>query len=101
MPPAIEGNENAPPRPIRIGARCFIGGGSTILPGVSIGDGSIIAAGAVVGDDVPPASIAAGVPARVIRTGIEVMRHGRLTSATENQLRHRAMLAAERAARQR
>lgn len=88
-------------RPIRIGARCFIGGGSTILPGVSIGDGSIIAAGAVVGDDVPPASIAAGVPARVIRTGIEVMRHGRLTSATENQLRHRAMLAAERAARQR
>jgi acetyltransferase-like isoleucine patch superfamily enzyme len=87
-------------RPIRIGARCFIGGGSTIMPGVSIGDGSIVAAGAVVCDDVPAASIAAGVPARVIRSGIEVLRHGRLTLATENQNRHRAMLAAERAAKQ-
>jgi acetyltransferase-like isoleucine patch superfamily enzyme len=86
-------------RPIRIGARCFIGGGSTIMPGVCIGDGVIVAAGAVVCEDVPPGSIAAGVPARVIRSGIEVMRHGRLTSATENQARHRAMLAAERAAR--
>jgi acetyltransferase-like isoleucine patch superfamily enzyme len=87
-------------RPIHIGARCFIGGGATILPGVTIGDGSIIAAGAVVCDDVPPASIAAGVPARVIRTGIAVVRHGRLTSAAENQARHSAMLAAERAAKQ-
>lgn len=85
-------------RPIRIGARCFIGGGSTIMPGVTIGDGVIVAAGAVVCDDVPAGSIVGGVPARVIRSGIDVVRHGRLASAAQNQAKHRAMLAAERAA---
>lgn len=40
----------------------------TILPGVTIGKGSVIASGAVVTKDVPPMSIAAGVPAKVIGT---------------------------------
>jgi maltose O-acetyltransferase len=88
-------------RPIRIGSRCFIGGGSTIMPGITIGDGSIIAAGAVVCDDVPAGSIVGGVPARVIRSDIAVVRHGRLASAAQNQARHSAMLAAERAAAKR
>lgn len=41
--------------------------GATVCGGVTIGAGSIIAAGAVVTRDIPPNSIAAGVPARVLR----------------------------------
>lgn len=74
-------------RPIRIGRRCFIGGGSTIMPGVTIGDESIVAAGAVVFDDIPPKSIVAGNPARVIRSDIRVGRFGRLEGADENTRR--------------
>lgn len=46
---------------------CWIGGNSTILQGVTIGEGSIIAAGSVVTKDVPPYSIWGGVPARKIK----------------------------------
>lgn len=70
-------------RPIRVGRNCFVGGGSTVLPGVTIGDGSIVAAGAVVTADVPPASIVGGIPARVLRTGITVGAFGRLEGADE------------------
>lgn len=70
-------------RPIRIGRRCFIGGGSMIMPGVTIGDESIVAGGAVVMADVPPRSIVAGNPARVIRSDIEVGRFGRLKGADD------------------
>jgi len=59
-----------------IGNNCFIGGRSMILPGVHIGDGSVVAAGAVVTKDVPPGSIVAGNPARIIRTGIKVGHFG-------------------------
>lgn len=38
----------------------------TILPGVTIGKGSVIASGAVVTKDIPPMSIAGGIPAKVI-----------------------------------
>ena len=38
-----------------------------IMPGVHIGNGCIIGAGAVVTKDIPPYTIAAGVPARVLR----------------------------------
>jgi acetyltransferase-like isoleucine patch superfamily enzyme len=44
-----------------------IGSSSTILCGVTIGENSMIGAGAVVTKDVPPNSIVAGVPAKVIR----------------------------------
>lgn len=60
----------------RIGKNCFIGAHSVILPGVTIGDSSIVAAGSVVNRDVPPGSIVAGNPARVIREGIETVRYG-------------------------
>ena len=53
---------------VKIGKDCWIGSGVIILDGVTIGDGSIIAAGAVVNKDIPEYSIAAGVPAKVIKS---------------------------------
>jgi acetyltransferase-like isoleucine patch superfamily enzyme len=55
-------------KPVRIEAWADIGTGATILPGVTVGRGSIIGAGAVVTQDVPPYSVAAGVPARILRS---------------------------------
>lgn len=71
----------------RIGRRCFIGARSIILPGVTVGDESVVAAGSVVTKDVPPRSVVAGNPARVIQTGIEVVRYGRLATAEATQQR--------------
>ncbi len=45
----------------------WIGANAVILPGVSIGTHSVIGAGAVVTKDVPPYSLATGVPAKVIK----------------------------------
>jgi acetyltransferase-like isoleucine patch superfamily enzyme len=52
--------------PIRIGDHCFLGVNSVVTRGVSIGDRCVVGAGAVVTADLPPLSIAAGVPARMI-----------------------------------
>ena len=54
--------------PVTIGRNVWIGDKATILPDVTIGDGAVIAANAVVTKDVPPFSVAAGCPARVIKT---------------------------------
>jgi maltose O-acetyltransferase len=61
----IRGPELA--RPVRIESRVWIGGGSMILPGVTIGDGTTIGAGSVVTRDVPGGVVAAGNPCRVLR----------------------------------
>ncbi len=45
-----------------------IGSSSTILCGITIGENAIVGAGAVVTKDVPPNTIVAGVPAKIIRT---------------------------------
>jgi acetyltransferase-like isoleucine patch superfamily enzyme len=52
--------------PVSIGAGCWIGVNASIVGSVSIGENAIVAAGALVNKDVPPNSIAAGVPAKVI-----------------------------------
>ncbi len=54
--------------PIEIEDNCFIGQNAIILPGVKIGKNSVIGAGAVVTKSIPPNSVAAGSPARVIST---------------------------------
>jgi serine acetyltransferase len=54
-------------RPVTIGDDVWIGAGSAILKGVTIGDRSIVAARSVVAGDVPPDVIVAGDPARVVR----------------------------------
>lgn len=50
-----------------IGNDVWLGANVVVLKGVTIGDGSIVAANAVVTKDIPPYSIAGGLPARVIR----------------------------------
>ena len=54
-------------RPIVIEDDCWIGAGAIVVAGVTIRRGCVVAAGAVVTADVPPYSIVAGVPARVVR----------------------------------
>ncbi|MCR5364516.1 MAG: acyltransferase [Prevotella sp.] len=53
--------------PVVIDNDVWIGANAVILPGVHIGTHSVIAAGAVVTKDVPPYSLAAGVPAKIIK----------------------------------
>ena len=53
--------------PITIGDNVWLGGNVTVLPGVSIGEGSVIGAGSVVTRSVPPHTVCAGNPARIIR----------------------------------
>lgn len=57
--------------PVIIGNHVWIGTRAIIMKGVTVGDGAVIAAGAVVTKDVPPKTIVAGVPAKVIRGNIE------------------------------
>ena len=54
-------------RPVHIGRNVWLGEQVCILPGVTVGDGAIVGANSVVTRDIPPNSIAAGNPARVIR----------------------------------
>lgn len=53
--------------PIVIKRNAWIGIGSMVMPGVTIGENSIVSAGAVVTKDVPPNTVVAGVPAKMIK----------------------------------
>jgi acetyltransferase-like isoleucine patch superfamily enzyme len=63
--PVIE--QARPSRGIDVGRGAWLGTRVTVLDGVRVGDGAIVGAHAVVNEDVPPFSVAAGVPARVVR----------------------------------
>ena len=53
--------------PVTIEDDVWIGANAVILPGVTIGEHCVVAAGAIVTKDVPPHSLVAGVPAKVIK----------------------------------
>ena len=54
--------------PVEIKDNVWIGGGSIILPGVTIGENSVIGAGSVVSRSIPENCVAVGIPCKVIRT---------------------------------
>lgn len=55
---------------VKIGDNCWLGAGVTVLDGVTIAQGCVIAAGSVVTRSIPENSIAAGVPAKIIKNRI-------------------------------
>jgi acetyltransferase-like isoleucine patch superfamily enzyme len=59
--------DGIPGEPVIISDHVWIGANSVILKGVTIGEGAIVGAGSVVTKDVPPYTIVAGNPARIIR----------------------------------
>jgi maltose O-acetyltransferase len=64
----LDRTASPPSQQVIIGNNVWIGTRAIILPGVTIGDHAVIGAGAVVTRDVPARSVAAGNPARVLRT---------------------------------
>jgi len=66
-----------PARPVKIERNVWIGFDVCVLPGVTVGQGSIVGARSVVIEDVPPFTIVAGNPARLVRrlTEEEINRH--------------------------
>ena len=71
--------------PIKVGNNVFIGYGSLILPGAVIGDNVVIGAKSVVTGNIPSNSVAAGVPARVIKP-LDEYRQG--VMARKDSIRH-------------
>ena len=59
--------ERPPSKPIIVGDNVWIGARVIIMAGVTVGEDSVIGAGSVVTSDVPPRTLAAGVPARVVK----------------------------------
>ena len=57
--------------PVHIGDHVWLCTGCTVLPGVTIGEGAVVAANSTVTKDVPPRSLVAGSPAKVIMENIE------------------------------
>jgi acetyltransferase-like isoleucine patch superfamily enzyme len=53
---------------IKVGENCFIGARCVLLPGASIGAGSVIGAGSIVTGEIPAGVVAAGVPAKQIKS---------------------------------
>lgn len=54
-------------QPITIADNVWLGGGVTVLPGVTIGENTVVGAGAVVTRDLPANVVAVGNPARIVR----------------------------------
>jgi acetyltransferase-like isoleucine patch superfamily enzyme len=73
-------------RDVRIGDNCFIGAYAIVLPGVTIGDNCIVAAASVVARDVPPGSLVAGNPARVVEHHLQTTHYGIRTSRAVDPL---------------
>ena len=61
-------------KPVKIGKYTFVGGGSCIMPGVTVGKGCVIGVNSVVTHDIPDYSIAMGNPARVTGSTLDTDR---------------------------
>lgn len=67
----IGGRSRHPEVPV-LGDNVYVGAGARILGPIHVGSGSLIAPNAVVLDDVPPRSIVGGIPARILRTDVDI-----------------------------
>ena len=67
LDPALRTSGRHTSAPVHLEENVFIGAGSTILKGVTVGRNSVVAAGSVVTSDVPLNSVVAGSPARLVR----------------------------------
>lgn len=63
-----------PSSDVELGNRVWVGTGAMICKGVKIGEGAVIGARSVVTKDIPPYSIAVGIPANVIKHGVRWSR---------------------------
>ncbi|CAK7078296.1 MAG: 2,3,4,5-tetrahydropyridine-2,6-dicarboxylate N-acetyltransferase [Parabacteroides sp.] len=71
---------NSENKPIIIGENVWIGENSRICKGVNIGENSIIAANSVVTKDIPANSVAAGNPAKIVKTDIDKITSPRFST---------------------
>lgn len=84
-PGVVLGGKSGSNRVAIIEDDCFVGAGAKVLGAVTVGRGSVVGANAVVVKDVPPRSVVAGVPARVIASDIDVNAYGDLPSPAAMQ----------------
>ncbi|HEY9175929.1 MAG TPA: DapH/DapD/GlmU-related protein [Verrucomicrobiae bacterium] len=66
--PATRNRSCGPTQPVSVGNNVWLGSRVMVLKGVNIGDNSVVAAMSVVTKSIPPNSVAAGVPAKVVRS---------------------------------
>lgn len=69
------GSTNRDPRVAHVEDNCLISTGARLIGPVTIGEGSVIGANAVVVDSVPAHALAVGIPARVIKTDINIAEY--------------------------
>ncbi|RUP08789.1 acyltransferase [Hyphomicrobium sp.] len=74
---------------IILGDRVWVGLGAFLLAGAEIGEGSIIGAGSIVTGSIPPFSVAAGVPARVVRSNVSWSRNPSAPDSGTHRMRER------------
>ena len=74
METALENRDGYIFKPVKIGKYTFVGGGSCIMPGVTVGKGCVIGVNSVVTHDIPDYSIAMGNPARVTGSTLDADR---------------------------
>ena len=73
-------------KPVIVGDDCWLGINVVVMPGVEIGRGCVIGANAVVTRDIPPYSIVAGAPARIIGQRLEFAPPNRLDASLDEHL---------------
>jgi acetyltransferase-like isoleucine patch superfamily enzyme len=82
--------------PVRIGPDVWLGTKVSVLRGVTIGHGCVVAANAVVNQDLPPYSVAVGVPARVVRDRLAGHEAAAVRRAALADIARKTRLASER-----